>query len=455
MDSLFTHIDGKGVQIQKKWVEKYSGPTPRYTSYPTVPCWKKEVTIQDYKNTLEENSKADRPLSLYIHIPFCRERCHFCGCNVVATQKTAVVEPYFNALQNEIKQVASTIGTARPVIQIHWGGGTPTYLSTDQIERLFSAIASNFSIAPSAEIAIEADPRATTLEHLKKLRSLGFNRISLGVQDFDPQVQQAIGRVQPYEKTKKLMVNAREMGFQSINCDLIYGLPRQTLSSFHRTLEELLLLSPDRLSLFNFAYLPEMQPNQKNIHKNEIPDVWEKMKLFCMAIEFMQNHEYHFLGLDHFAKKTDELSLAKSKGTLARNFQGHTVSADYDLIGFGVSAISQVHGNYFQNNKKLAFYQKQGLQQGFATERGLFLNEEDRTRQWIIQKLFCQQGIDKAEFQERYSSPFDDYFSEEKPVFCRLQEEGLIQNTPKAFQVTKLGRLFIRNIGTTFDTYLK
>src|SRR3989338_236582 len=441
-----THIDGQEVVVTKELVEKYNQAGPRYTSYPTAPNWNDHFGPNEFLGRLKETNKKEKSLSLYFHLPFCEERCTFCACSVVATKQHSVVEPYLKALFKEIENVGEVLDRAPPLEQLHWGGGTPTYLSADQIEQLYENIGKYFSIADSAEVSIEIDPRVTTDDQLKTLRRLGFNRASLGVQDFESEVQKLAGRIQSEEETRHAIVTCRSLGFESVNVDLVYGLPKQTQKTFEKTLQKILELNPDRIALFNFAYVPWMHTHQKKIFEQDLPDAWTKLTMFCEAIRIFEDAGYEFIGLDHFAKKNDELSKARKEGTMYRNFQGYTTKANCDLIGLGVTSISFVSGAFSQNAKKLKDYEKGVSKNGFVTERGLVLSEDDLIRQKIIREIFCHQ---------RVKDDFDNYFKNEKERLRLLEKDGLVDLGADQLRVTPLGRLFLRNIGMIFDAYLK
>ena len=442
------NIDGTKIAITKELVEKYNHPGPRYTSYPTAPNWNKDFGPKNYRERLETSNKTGRNLSLYFHIPFCEERCTFCACSVVATKRHEVAEPYLDCLLKEIKTVSEHLNHNRPVSQIHWGGGTPTYLTPAQIEKLFNAISQNFSIDKDAEISIEVDPRVTTDEQLKVLRRLGFNRSSLGVQDFEPEVQELAGRIQSEEETRHTLETCKELGFKSVNIDLVYGLPKQTFKTFENTLQKVLQINPDRIALFNFAFVPWMHAHQRKLLEQNLPNGWEKLQMFCNAVETFQNAGYEFIGLDHFAKKEDELSRAKRDGTMYRNFQGYTTKADCDLIGLGVTSIGYVDEAFTQNQKKLKDYEEASAKEGLATNHGMFLTEEDLARQRIIREIFCHQKIERTK-------NFDTLFSNELKQLAALEADGLVKINPNRIDITPLGRLFLRNIGMIFDAYLK
>ncbi|MBI5299078.1 MAG: oxygen-independent coproporphyrinogen III oxidase [Deltaproteobacteria bacterium] len=455
MKDIQTTIDAEKITISEALVSKYSKAGPRYTSYPTAPNWDDTFGPDDFVRQIEKGNEKKTPLSLYFHIPFCEERCTFCACNVVATKRHEVSEPYLEALIHEIKTVAQKTDGSREVSQLHWGGGTPTYLNPKQIEKLYNIILQNFVFEKDAEISVEIDPRITTEEQLKVLRQLGFNRVSLGVQDFEPEVQKLAGRIQPEKQTRHAVEVCRELKFKSINMDLIYGLPKQTLQTFQSTIQKVLVLDPDRIALFNFAYVPWMHAHQRKIFDQDLATPIQKLKMFCEAVQSFQNNGYEFIGLDHFAKKNDELSVAKLHCTMYRNFQGYTTKSFCDMIGMGVTSISHLSGAFAQNAKKLKDYENLALSQGLATQRGMFLNADDLKREWVIRELMCHQCVDKKAFEKTFDIPFDVYFKKELEKLPPLEKDQLICLNSEKIRVTPLGRIFLRNIAMLFDAYLQ
>lgn len=362
---------------------------------------------------------------------------------MVATKKRSVVASYLKSLFREIETISAYLKRTKKVTQLHWGGGTPTYLSPEEMTTLHQKIAEHFAIDPDGEISVEIDPRVTTEAHLKTLRVLGFNRTSLGVQDIDPSVQQEAGRVQPLEQTQTTIETCRQLGFQSVNVDLVYGLPKQTPEGFQRTVKEIIRLSPDRIALFNFAFVPWMFAHQRKMREADIPNAEAKLRMFVEAIRIFEMSGYQFIGMDHFAKKTDELCKARREGTMYRNFQGYTTQSECDLVGMGVTAISYVNGCFAQNEKILSRYESETSSGRLATIRGLRLSEEDLKRQTLIRELFCHQRIE-----------LNDRLSKEKESLAAFEKDGLILRNGSRIEVTDLGRLFIRNIGMVFDAYL-
>ena len=437
-----TIINSTKVEIPAELLAKYDIPAPRYTSYPTAPIWTDKFTSTDYSAQLKHLSTyALKHLSLYFHIPFCEQRCYYCGCSTIATTRHDVAKRYVEALKKEIELVCKHLDTKRPVTQLHLGGGTPTFLSCEQMEDLWRSVASHFKLDDNAEIGIEVDPRVTSDDQLKLLAQLGFNRISLGVQDFSDKVQNAVGRIEPYKDVKEMIEFCRSQGFDSVNVDLIYGLPYQTIEGFGKTIEKIIKLSPDRIACFNFAYLPETMPHQRILPKDALPDRDTKFAIFCQTIEQLCSSGYEFIGMDHFAKKSDELAVAAREKTLWRNFQGYTTKAGTDLIGFGLTAISDVAGCYAQNEKLLTDYYKKVEDGKLATIRGWKLSEDDLACRKIIRELFCNGNVEitNALTNQRTNA---------------LEKDGLIRLNGNQVQITPLGRLFIRNIAMAFDKYL-
>ena len=440
-------------QISDSFLEKYNRPGPRYTSYPTAPVWKDDFGPDDFEKYCARAEQRATPISLYLHLPFCESLCLFCACTVSIQKDKRVAIPYLEVLKREIDHMAHHVSKKRPVIQFHWGGGTPTYLSPAQMEDLFNHTRERFSFAPDAEIGIEIDPRVTSREHLETLRLLGFNRLSMGIQDFEPKVQETIHRVQPYEMTRDLIVAARELGFESLNVDLIYGLPYQTASSFRATIDRTLTLGPDRVAMFSYAHVPWLKKQQGSFAEH-LPEGMEKFRIFRAGLEQFLGAGYLYIGMDHFATPGDELAVAQQNRTLHRNFQGYTTKAGADLYGMGVSAISSLGEAYAQNRREVPTYQAAIAERGIATMRGYRLTSDDQIRRAVIGRLLCHTVIIKREVEKEFSISFDDYFA---PEVQRLEEfcaEGLVALAPGEIRVTSLGRIFIRNVAMTFDRYL-
>jgi len=433
-------------------IEKYNYSGPRYTSYPTALEFDESFTYQE----LIEASKVypERSLSLYIHIPFCHKLCYFCGCNKIITRHQEKADVYLDYLEQEISAQAPHFAN-RQVSQLHWGGGTPTFLLPHQISRLMNLLRENFSFKKDAELSIEVDPREIELSTIDHLAKEGFNRLSLGVQDFNKEVQKAVNREQDESFIISLLNRAKEQGFKSTNLDMIYGLPLQTKDSFAHTLEKILELDPARLSIFNYAHMPNMFAAQRKINEDDMPAPSEKLAMLQYTIEFLTKSGYQFIGMDHFAKPDDELALAQQQGILHRNFQGYTTQEDADLLGMGVSAISQIGHSYSQNQKKLSTYYKQIEELGHAQWRGVGLNQDDLIRREVIKKLICNFKLDIRDIEKTFDLSFIDYFAEDIELLQCFIDDQLIEVNADKILVLPKGRLLIRNICMCFDVYLR
>lgn len=443
--------------VPRDLIAKYNVRGPRYTSYPTAPEWKDSFGDAEAMEALAENDRARRevPLSLYVHVPFCVKLCYYCGCNKIITQNAEIVERYVEALDREIARVASQLSKDRQVVQIHWGGGTPTHLSREQIRRVFGSLSSRFTLAPDAEISIEVHPTVTSFEQLATLRELGFNRLSMGVQDFDPEVQKAVNRLQTYELTRDLIAEARRLGFISINVDLMYGLPLQSVEKFAATLEKVHTLSPDRVALFNYAHLPHLIPGQRLIPDESIPSADVKLDLFELAIDSFIQAGYRFVGMDHFAKPDNELAIALDDRTLRRNFMGYTTMADSDLVSFGVSSISDLDTVYMQNHKDIKQYFAATEDDKVPAQRGMRLTADDRLRRDVINRLICHCYLDKDSIEQLHGIDFDATFATELRELEPLAEDGLVVLHERGVEVTPRGQILLRNICMPFDAYLR
>lgn len=449
-----TIINGTNVHFDAALVAKYDRPGPRYTSYPTAPQWHEAIDTAGYARILAASNAVARPLSLYFHLPFCESHCTFCGCNVIITKQKQVVDPYLADLEREVALVAAQLDRRRPVTQLHWGGGTPTYLTCAQIERVWGAIAANFTLAPDAEIGIEVDPRVTTAEQLRTLGQLGFNRVSLGVQDIQPEVQAAVNRIQPLELTAALIQTARELGYQSVNTDLIYGLPYQTPASFHETVAAVLALQPDRVACYNFAYVPWLKAQQRTIDPATLPAAETKLTTWCQTIRQFADAGYDLIGFDHFARAHDEMAHARRDGTLWRNFQGYTTKAGTDLVAFGITGIGDIDGHYIQNVKKLADYRR-AVQAGlFPLERACHLTRDDLIRRAVIRELLCNERVDAAAVRDTWNIEFGEYFAAALAALHEPIADGLVTWDGAILAITPLGHLFARNVAMCFDAYL-
>jgi oxygen-independent coproporphyrinogen III oxidase len=428
-------------------LKRYNEPAPRYTSYPPAPQW--HAAHRGLLISALRRSTA--PLSIYVHIPFCERLCLYCGCNVVIKKDHSAAGGYIKNLIQEIELAEAAHN--RVVTQMHWGGGTPTYLDSRQIAELFNALADRFSLAADGEFSIEIDPRVTTAEQLQTLRSLGFNRLSMGIQDFDPNVQLAIRRIQSYEHTRELFDNARAMGFESINADLIYGLPKQTRSSFQKTLDLVLELDPDRLAVFSYAHVPVLKHQQRSFERY-LPSESEKLQLFADAIQRLSATGYEHIGMDHFARPSDGLVAARHNGSLHRNFQGYTTHGETDLLGFGVSAISHVGNTFTQNHRELSAWEDEVGAGRIPVFRGYVQTKDDAIRAGVIEDCLCNSRISKNEIARRFQISFDDYFL---PKLVRLREyerDGLIEGRmSRMIRVLPAGRVFVRAIAKVFDAF--
>lgn len=443
-----------------KLLNKYDKIGPRYTSYPTAPEWKNDFDLKQWQGAIERSNQKGEDISLYFHIPFCRSACYYCACNIVISPSGALSEPYLTALHKEIQIVGKSIDSKRKVKQLHFGGGTPTYISEEQIKQLFEQINQNFQLdfASDSEFSIEIDPRVTSFEQLKLLRSLGFNRLSLGIQDFNEKVQIAVNRLQSFEMIAQMLDYCRELGFESINFDLIYGLPFQSVEGFKETLEKVIKLNPDRIALFNYAHLPSLRPFQKaHIQEQNLPSKESKIAIFLEALKTFGENNYEFIGMDHFAKKQDELCIARTKRTLHRNFQGYTTKAGLDLLGLGMTSISAINNIYVQNEKKLNRYIEyfENNEQGIPIEKGFELSQEDLLRRSLISKILCHGLVFFSEFEEEFKIDFQSYFAYELEQLKDLEKDGLISLSLDKLEVTYIGRIFLRNIAMLFDNYLQ
>jgi oxygen-independent coproporphyrinogen-3 oxidase len=436
-------------------VRRYDRPGPRYTSYPTALEFHEGLGVDAYREHLVEAARRPGPLSFYLHLPFCEERCLFCGCNVVATKRREVAERYLGFLLREIDAVARLVGRGRPITQLHWGGGTPTYLAPEQMRRLHGAVRDRFAFDPEAEIAIEVDPRVTTAEQLATLRDLGFNRLSVGVQDFTTDVQRAIGRRQTLAQTTALVDEARRLGFLSLNLDLIYGLPLQTPSSFRETLERVLEIRPDRLAVYSYAHVPWLKGHQRRIAVEELPAPETKLELLVAAVTTLSGAGYVPIGMDHFALPQDELAGAARAGTLWRNFMGYTVRRGTDLVACGMTGIGDIGGAFFQNRRQLHAYERAVAETGLAVERGYLPTDEDRLRRHVITALMCNFRVDFADVARRFAVDPRAAFARELAELAALAADGLVRVDAEGISVPERGRLFVRNVCMVFDAHLR
>ncbi len=437
-------------QIEPALLQKYAVAAPRYTSYPTAPVWKAGEFFEEKQNSLHKEG----PLSLYFHLPFCPNHCYFCGCNVIITSNRSTISGYVEALGREIEQYAKIAGE-RPVVQLQWGGGSPSHLKEEEILWLMQKIKSSFHLSDDVETGIEINPQYTTESLLDAVKEAGFNRISLGIQDFDPEVQKIINRIQPYEKVEKVMqwLRSRFSG-RSVNFDLIYGLPYQTRESFQQTLNQVLSLKPDRMALYNYAHVPWLKPLMRIFPQSSLVDAKTKMQIFLDSVQSMIQAGYLFLGLDHFALPEDSLAQAFSEGQMHRNFMGYTTHKGLDLLGLGITSISQLDGSFFQNTKKLSQYY-QHLDSGQIVEKGHLSSEQDKLRSDLILRILCQNGFLVSEVEKQWNFDFQAAFGDRFDAFEMFRQDGLLRFDGREYRVTDLGRFFARNLCLPFDAYYR
>ena len=442
--------------FDKELLKRYSKPGPRYTSYPTAPMFSEEIGPDQFRNEISRTNDASKPadLSLYFHIPFCDTLCYFCACNMMITHDDDKKERYLGYLKKEIDMIAELTKSNRKVSKMNWGGGTPSYLPPSQIVALGRYIRESFTFLDDAEVSVEIDPRGLTREHLEAFKEIGVNRISMGVQDFDPDVQKAINRIQPEDMTIQVVDWCRELGFESINLDLIYGLPHQTVEKFSKTVRSVIDIKPDRIATFNYAHVPWMKKHQTLIKDEWLPSTDEKLKLLHLVIDEFTSAGYEFIGMDHFAFPEDEIVTAQNNGTLHRNFQGYTTKKGCDLIAMGITGISEVGNMYAQNVKTLEEYYGVIDKGELATFKGYELSHEDRLRKEIIMQLMCHFYLNKRSFGDANDLIFDEHFSDALEAMAPMEKDGLLEITDDSITVLPAGRLLIRNITMSFDEYL-
>lgn len=447
------------LQFDEAMLRKYDVSGPRYTSYPTAPQFTPNFDEAAYRAAARASNAAPipKPLSLYAHIPFCRTVCFYCGCNKIITGNYSRAEDYLDYLEREIRLQSALFDSDRVVEQLHLGGGTPTYLKDADLERLMLGLETGFNLARGRqrEFSVEIDPRTVGADRIDFLARLGFNRISLGVQDFDPEVQRAVNRVQSVEQTAAVLSAARRHGFESTNLDLIYGLPRQTLESFDRTLDIILGLRPERLAVYNYAHLPHLFKVQRQIHAEELPSADQKLQLLELTIRRLSEAGYVYIGMDHFALPDDELAIAQLDGTLHRNFQGYSTRADCDLIGLGLTAIGKVGETYSQNYKEMAPYCTAVAEGRIPVVRGVKLDHDDIVRRDVISALMCQSEVRADDLRERYGLQFSAYFARELEALEPMAADGLVEVDEEGVRVLPRGRLLLRNVAMAFDAYLQ
>jgi len=439
-------------------IKKYDKAGPRYTSYPTAPMFHDGIGASDYEATLKRVASDDAPLSLYIHIPFCNTVCYYCGCNKIVTKQYDRAAPYLDLLLKEIDHVADVMGDCkRPVTQLHFGGGTPTFMSNDQMRAIMTKLRERFHFVAKdeGEFSIEIDPRECDEDTVRVLEEIGLNRMSMGVQDFDPIVQKAVNRIQSKEETLRVLNEARAHGFESMNIDLMYGLPHQTVDTFNATLDTIIEFSPDRIALFNYAHLPHMFMPQRRIDEAAIPTPQEKLNILEHSINKLLDAGYVFIGMDHFAKPDDELTIAQQQGKLYRNFQGYSTQADCDLIGLGVTSIGYVGGGFFQNRKEMDAYAELVAADQFPVFRGYILSDEDHLRRQVIMRLMCDFALDYSQFESEFGINFKAHFADGLADLQEMSADNLVELRDDGLTVLPAGRLLIRNVAMVFDEYLQ
>jgi len=446
------------MKVDTELLKKYNRPGPRYTSYPTAVQFNGDFGPGDFVDEIKATNQGDAAdlsnLSLYFHLPFCKKLCYFCGCNMVVTKSRDRIADYLDALKMEIDAMGTMVHPGRRVTQLHWGGGTPSYLTLDEIRDLMAHIKSRFTFARDAEVSIEIDPRNLTETHLPILKDVGFNRVSFGVQDLNPEVQKAINRVQPEALNRRVVEQSRELGYDSVNIDLIYGLPHQTPASFADTLDRVIDLAPDRFAVFNYAHVPWLKKHQQVIPEDALPSTEDRLRIIKYVIEHLTESGYAYIGMDHFAREADDLTTAMRNGTLHRNFQGYTTHADAEIYAMGVSSISQLHNVYAQNEKDERTYCDRVREGEIPTTLGYRLSQDDQLRRYVIMEIMCNSVVRKDEVKARFGVDFDTYFAESLVRLDEFKGDGLVTAHPDRIEVSEEGRLVIRNIAMAFDAYL-
>jgi len=438
-------------------VRKYDGMGPRYTSYPTADRFHERFVASDYVAALvtRNEERPTQPLSLYVHLPFCNTICYYCACNKIITRNRGRSAEYVRYLEREIDIVGRVVEGDAPVAQLHWGGGTPTFLARDEMAALMRRLRDTFRFAPDSEVSIEVDPRKVEAGTVASLAELGFNRMSVGIQDFDPAVQQAVNRIQSEAETRTVIDAARDNGFVSVNADLIYGLPRQTVRGFGVTLDKVIAAAPDRIALYSYAHVPHLFKTQRQIQIAELPDPKVKLEILALAIARLAAAGYVYIGMDHFAKPHDELAIAQRERKLHRNFQGYSTRPDCDLLAFGISAIGKVGNTYVQNVKSLEAYYARLDAGALPTLRGIALDADDLLRRDVIQRLMCDFSLDFAAIDAAHGIRFADYFAHELAALQALAADGIVALSAGSIEVTALGRLLVRAVAMQFDRHLR
>nr|WP_314899864.1 oxygen-independent coproporphyrinogen III oxidase [uncultured Deefgea sp.] len=445
------------IEFDRELIVRYDGKGPRYTSYPTADRFVAGLSQEAHAAVLKRRTPGAlaMPLSLYFHLPFCNTVCYYCGCNKIITKDQSKANQYLDYLTQEVQMYGDLLPNRPPVSQLHLGGGTPTFLSHAQLQRLMDVVNTHFTLQKKGEYSIEIDPRKVGEETIKHLGRLGFNRMSVGIQDFNREVQVAVNRIQSEEETRTVIEAARMYGFHSVSVDLIYGLPKQTAATIAETIDRVLLLKPDRIALYNYAHLPERFMPQRRINADELPSAEVKLDILQNSIEQLTQAGYVLIGMDHFALPNDDLAVAQRRGRLQRNFQGYSTHADCDLLAFGVSSIGKVGASYFQNVKTLDEYYAKLDEKAFPVERGLTMNRDDVIRRAAIQALMCQFQLFYQPFEVGYMIDFSDYFADELRLLQPLVVDGLLTLELDGIFVTPKGRMLIRSIAMVFDAYLR
>jgi len=447
------------VVFNKELIRRYDTSGPRYTSYPTAVQFTTDIGAEDYLDWVKQSNEdpIPAPLSLYLHIPFCDTICYYCGCSKVITKDKSKAAHYIELLKKEIKLQGTLFAKDREVSQIHWGGGTPTFLNDKEIFEIIECIRENFNVpaGDTVEFGIEVDPRTVDQARLKNLSNLGFNRISFGVQDFDSNVQQSVNRVQSTQQIKQHIIDARNYHYQSINIDLMYGLPKQTVESFSKTLDTTIELNPDRIAIYNYAHLPEMFKPQRRINEDELPSAEEKLNILQLCIDKLQNAGYVYIGMDHFAKAADALVKAQEEGTLHRNFQGYSTNADCDIVAMGITAISRIGDNYSQNVRTIDEYEACLKQGRIPVFRGIELEADDVLRREIINDLMCNNSLDIDKLERKWGIDFKTYFKSSLNNLQKMADDGLLKISNSRLTITTSGRILARSICMQFDRYLQ
>ena len=442
------------VHVSRELLQKHDKPGPRYTSYPTVPAWSKDFGADDYLDALRElATRPDDELSLYLHLPFCAKHCHYCGCNAIVSREKDAVDRYLDRVEREMDMVADVIGRERRAVQIHWGGGTPNYLKPHQVERALGLFRDRFDVTPEAEVSLEIDPRIGSPEQAEHLRSVGFNRISMGIQDFDLGVQKAIGRKQSLERTLRVFHGCRDAGFDGVNVDLVYGLPGQTRESFTETLEVVIEQQPDRVACFSYAHVPWVKPNQEKVDTTHMVSGWEKFELFQLTIAMFEDAGYDWIGIDHFAKRDDELAVALRERRLHRSFMGYTTRPAPHMLAFGMSGIGEVCDRFIQNSADIDQWGESIDEGRLPVIRGHRLNDDDRLRRLAILNLMCNNELPWALTERDFGAPANDLLADGLAAMQPYVDEGFVAFDDDRLRITDLGRHFARNVSMELDAY--